>query len=599
MKMGKDAETNEEASPIILEGVGWKRRSGFGKYSDSIGGSSWERRRFTLTAQPAKLSYYQASESSNNSILDETPRGSLHILPERATITATYPAEQSQPTPYALTLKTNDGADKWKFCFDDRETQLIWLVALTDIVAEASVKEYNDRVLTAEVDKSTQSGGFHRLYEEGNGKLLDLVHTALLSGGALGRTKSQRRAENEAIEVVRRSGVGVGAAGADAGDSIRIMSTASNDSTLASSAKTVSPMSSPVATQAREDGNAAFFNQGEQQKEENIPSERLYQALAVVGASIVLERVSEMKSSLFWQFVNVVILFICFYPTKTKEDDKKGKVSNAATTSTSNESNGTQGKRVNFTKEISASKSQVGAQLMKSEGVPLSDMPSFNEKSKGSTATDDTDKESPSTLPQRTEPLTEDEMASHLHERWAQSSPNVDLSGEWTLIADDAFKTEYDAYLKQLGFNGITRRVACGLIARTTELTKQSDNGRSLYLKGTNPKGAWERTLTASGFPDFETQCEKKDGEDYEHEKISIKTADAEDVDAEAWWEEKGSKHRSWLCGGKKYGGGDFESLRYIEEGSEGNVLVCESIFHPKDASKKKAVVTWRFQRDP
>lgn len=66
----------------------------------------------------------------------------------------------------------------------------------------------------------------------------------------------------------------------------------------------------------------------------------------------------------------------------------------------------------------------------------------------------------------------------------------------------------------------------------------------------------------------------------------------------QAWWEGRGKKHRSWLRGGKKYGGGDFESIRFIEEGSNGNVLVCESIFHPKDDSKKKAVVNWRFRRD-
>ena len=237
-------------------------------------------------------------------------------------------------------------------------------------------------------------------------------------------------------------------------------------------------------------------------------------------------------------------------------------------------------------------KSMIGAELLKSEGVPLSDMPSvrFSSEKPG--------EEDGGKSPQREEPLTEDEMAAHLHERWAQSAPDVDLSGKWTLIADDTFKTEYDAYLKQLGFNGITRRVACGLIARTTEITKQSDNGRELFLKGTNPKGAWERSLTSSGYPDFETQSERTEGEDYSHTKTSIKTADSEDVDAEAWWEDRGAKHRSWLRGGKKYGGGDFESVRYLEDGSDGKVLVCESIFHTSDQSKKKGVVNWRFQRD-
>ncbi|KAK1744174.1 hypothetical protein QTG54_004707 [Skeletonema marinoi] len=42
---------------------------------------------------------------------------------------------------------------------------------------------------------------------------------------------------------------------------------------------------------------------------------------------------------------------------------------------------------------------------------------------------------------------------------------------------------------------------------------------------------------------------------------------------------------------------GDFESLRYVDD--SGDVLVCESMLHPKDSSKKKARVTWRFQRDP
>ena len=147
----------------------------------------------------------------------------------------------------------------------------------------------------------------------------------------------------------------------------------------------------------------------------------------------------------------------------------------------------------------------------------------------------------------------------------------------WTLIADDSFKTEYDTYLKQLGFSRITRGVACSLISRTTEITKQSKGGRELYLKGINPKGAWERVLVSSGYPDFETDGKQKD---YTHLKTSIKTADAEDVEAEAWWEERGTMHRSWLRGGTKYGGGDFESLRYIEEGSGGNVLVSNLVYH-------------------
>ena len=84
----KMTKTDNENPPIILEGVGWKRRSGFGKYSETVGvGSSWERRRFALTAKPPRLMYYSESESSK-SLLEEFPRGTLKIIAERATITA-------------------------------------------------------------------------------------------------------------------------------------------------------------------------------------------------------------------------------------------------------------------------------------------------------------------------------------------------------------------------------------------------------------------------------------------------------------------------------------------------------------------------------
>ncbi|KAL7528232.1 hypothetical protein ACHAXR_004158 [Thalassiosira sp. AJA248-18] len=543
----------DEDAPVILEGVGWKRRSGFGKFSESVlGGSSWERRRFALTS--SKLNYYAVSESSKT-LLEEFPRGTLDILYERATITATYPSENtSQPTPYALKITVPDGklsnseSTKWKLCFDDRETQLIWLVALTGIVAEASVKEWNTKILAAEADKSHHKG-FHRLYEESDGRMLDLVHTALLMGGYKpGETQKEINAED---------------LGGGATDDTQLMSPSrSRMSTI-----TTPPVSASSAADQKENNQ--------------LPVEKLYQAVAVLVVSLVYEGCAETSSSLLWQIVNVIILCICFSPTM-----KLGSKSAGA-----NESDTKQTIQSSSSKNDDAER--VSIELMKAERVPLSDMPSMRIPEPKPSSDDNGDAQQ-----HRLEPLTEGEMGDHLHERWAMSSPNVDLSGEWTLIADDAFKQEYDAYLKQLGFNGITRKVACSLIARTTEITKQSDNGRELYLKGTNPKGAWERTLTASGYPDFETHPERKEGEDYSHMKKSIKTADSEDVDAEAWWEERGTKHRSWLRGGKKYGGGDFESIRYLEEGSDSNVLVCESIFHPKDDSKKKGVVNWRFQRD-
>ena len=81
----------------------------------------------------------------------------------------------------------------------------------------------------------------------------------------------------------------------------------------------------------------------------------------------------------------------------------------------------------------------------------------------------------------------------------------------------------------------------------------------------------------------------------YESIERTVVTADDEQVKAEAWWENEGTVHMSWMRGVTKYGGGNFESKRYLEEG--GKILVCESIFHPLDEKREKATVTWKFLR--
>ena len=52
--------------------------------------------------------------------------------------------------------------------------------------------------------------------------------------------------------------------------------------------------------------------------------------------------------------------------------------------------------------------------------------------------------------------------------------------------------------------------------------------------------------------------------------------------------------------GGAKYGGGDLENRRYLTDG--GNVLVCESVFNPRDGGRDGAPVvtrlSWRFLRE-
>lgn len=157
-----------------------------------------------------------------------------------------------------------------------------------------------------------------------------------------------------------------------------------------------------------------------------------------------------------------------------------------------------------------------------------------------------------------------------------ETSSGVDLSGQWNIVVTDEFKDEYEKYLTLLGQPVLVRSVALSIVGLTTEETEQSENGRILAIRGRNVRGTWDRTLTTGDI-------------------VDIVTADGEDVKAEAWWED-GRIHRSWLRGVSKYGGGSFESKRYLE--SDGKILVCESIFHPDDDRREKATVTWRFLRE-
>jgi len=171
-------------------------------------------------------------------------------------------------------------------------------------------------------------------------------------------------------------------------------------------------------------------------------------------------------------------------------------------------------------------------------------------------------------------------------DRWSVSS--VDLSGDWTLVVTDDFKAEYDKYLKQLGQPQLVRSIAVSIVGQTTEHTDQTDDGRELLIRGSNVRGVWERTLVASGADERSSK--------YRPVLSPIVSADGEEVESESWWECGGTKHRSWLRGVSKYGGGDFESLRYL---TDDDVLVCESTFHPSDSKNKReaAKVTWRFKR--
>lgn len=156
------------------------------------------------------------------------------------------------------------------------------------------------------------------------------------------------------------------------------------------------------------------------------------------------------------------------------------------------------------------------------------------------------------------------------------TTTTTDLSGSWKLLVNETFLQQYEQYLIQLGQPFWVRSIALSIVARTTEQTKQTSNGESLWIQGTNVRGTWERTLLTTTTTAAAANA-------------TLFTADGELVQYEAWWE--GPVHVSWLHGVQKYGGGSFESRRYLVDTG----LVCESTFHPVDPSREAAHVKWTF----
>lgn len=162
------------------------------------------------------------------------------------------------------------------------------------------------------------------------------------------------------------------------------------------------------------------------------------------------------------------------------------------------------------------------------------------------------------------------------------TTTNTDLSGKWNLLLTDEFKRDYDKYLHDLDQSSLVRSVALSIIGMTAEETLQTQDGKELCIRGSNIRGEWERTLTASTGDDPLV--------------VSIETADQQRVLSECWWEDNGKVHVSWLRGVDKYGGGDFVSKRYLDD--DDKILVCKSTFHPNEKGRPKASVTWRFERE-
>jgi hypothetical protein len=183
--------------------------------------------------------------------------------------------------------------------------------------------------------------------------------------------------------------------------------------------------------------------------------------------------------------------------------------------------------------------------------------------------------------------------------RWAIAT--VDLSGSWKPIVTADFKLELNDYLANCStLNYVMRKIIVNGMSLHKESIRQLQQGRELEIVAANPVGSWNRTLVASGTDDVHS-------EDYE--PLDVRLEDPHNsgglVHVEAWWEERGTVHKSWLRGSKpQMFGGTFETLRYLES-DDGDVLVCESTFHSHTTPAEEVFrnnyrdghVVWRYQR--
>mmetsp|Transcript_12497 Transcript_12497/g.34693 ORF Transcript_12497/g.34693 Transcript_12497/m.34693 type:complete len:338 (-) Transcript_12497:145-1158(-) len=183
--------------------------------------------------------------------------------------------------------------------------------------------------------------------------------------------------------------------------------------------------------------------------------------------------------------------------------------------------------------------------------------------------------------------------------RWAVSS--TDLSGHWKPIITPAFLRDYDVYLQHCGEGILFRKALLTAIKFSKEIYDQRDHGTELSITGTTTIGqgrGWERVLVASGAT--ATNANKNSDESFEPIYTTFADPDGDMVSVEAWWENDGRNHKSWLRNKPRVQGGEFETTRYLHP-DDPDLLICEAAFHPApDCGNKKlkeSAVKWTFAR--
>jgi predicted nucleic acid-binding Zn-ribbon protein len=178
----------EKDEPARLSGILWKRRGGFGAKLGSYS-SAWERRYIELRGNV--LLYYETAGEETNKTLTGTersvssspkdPRGYLDLSEDKVAAQATY-GHSGAPSPFCISIRVGIAQEtKWKLCFDHHQTQMEWLVGISDASIRCSVDDYNQALLKAANPNTQEKTLLPRappVYEPGTGG--KKVHTLWL-----------------------------------------------------------------------------------------------------------------------------------------------------------------------------------------------------------------------------------------------------------------------------------------------------------------------------------------------------------------------------------------------------------------------------------
>mmetsp|Transcript_2273 Transcript_2273/g.6623 ORF Transcript_2273/g.6623 Transcript_2273/m.6623 type:complete len:752 (-) Transcript_2273:1712-3967(-) len=158
-----------------------------------------------VAAAAAMVNPYSTASTSGSSDAEDAPnapkvaeqidpnaRGCLDLVKGRASVAVSRSAS-SFPTPYTISVHAGYLAPRysdihWRFCFDSREEQVVWLSALADVIVGFGVPQSKDIVAVGSVDESEEEEK-----EEGKGSKEEVIQASSVSTALSRRQHCRQR----------------------------------------------------------------------------------------------------------------------------------------------------------------------------------------------------------------------------------------------------------------------------------------------------------------------------------------------------------------------------------------------------------------------